>query len=150
VIGYTQADAQTRAALIDVESYEIFLDLAADPEAFRSRTEIRFGCRERGAATFANLTPSTVSCLQLNGRDLDPGTVLSDGQLHLADLAASNVLTVDAGFGYAPDGRGLAKFTDPASGAVYVLANGFPTSTPNIFCCFDQLDLRAPFTRHRG
>jgi aminopeptidase N len=146
VIGYTQADAQTRAALIDVESYEIFLDLAADPEAFGSRTEIRFGCREPGAATFANLTPSTVSYLQLNGRDLDPGTVLSDGQLHLAGLAASNVLTVDAGFDYAPDGRGLAKFTDPASGAVYVLANGFPTCAPNIFCCFDQLDLLAPFT----
>jgi len=35
----------------------VFLDLTAGPAGpLRSRTEIRFGCREPGAATFAELT----------------------------------------------------------------------------------------------
>jgi hypothetical protein len=86
---YTKADAQARAALIEVDSYEIFLDLTAGADTFRSRTEIRFRCRAPGAASYANLTASTVSQLRLNGRDLDPGTVLSGGQLHLARTALS-------------------------------------------------------------
>ena len=40
--GCTEAEAAARAALVDVESYAVFLDLAADPDTVRSRTEIRF------------------------------------------------------------------------------------------------------------
>jgi aminopeptidase N len=53
-LGCTEAEARARAALLDVESYDLFLDLAADPDAVRSRTEIRFRCRQPGAATFAD------------------------------------------------------------------------------------------------
>ena len=50
----TETEATARAALIHVASYDVFADLTAEP--VRSRTEIRFGCREPGAATFADLT----------------------------------------------------------------------------------------------
>lgn len=87
---YAKAEAQARAALIDVDSYEIFLDLTDGADTFGSRTEIRFHCRTPGAASYANLTASTVSHLRLNGRDLGPGTVLSGGQLHLRDLSGED------------------------------------------------------------
>ena len=42
----TATEATARAALLDVTSYEVFADLTAEP--VRSRTEVRFGCREQG------------------------------------------------------------------------------------------------------
>jgi len=38
----TETEARARAALIAVDSYDVFVDLTADP--VRSRTEIRFSC----------------------------------------------------------------------------------------------------------
>jgi hypothetical protein len=52
---YTEAEAKAWAALPDVESYAVFLDLTADPGTIRSSSRIRFRCRERDAATFADL-----------------------------------------------------------------------------------------------
>jgi aminopeptidase N len=144
--GCTEAEAKARAGLIDVGSYAVFLDLATDPGTVRSRAEIRFRCREPGAATFADLHAPTVNRVTCNGKGLDPGAALSDGRLHLPGLAAGNVLTVDAELGYSPAGRGLSRFADPADGVDYALGYGYPTSAPSMFCCFDQPDLRADMT----
>jgi aminopeptidase N len=144
--GCTEAEAKARAGLIDVGSYAVFLDLATDPGTVRSRAEIRFRCREPGAATFADLHAPAVNRVTCNGKGLDPGAALSDGRLHLPGLAAGNVLTVDAELGYSPAGRGLTRFADPADGVDYALGYGYPTSAPSMFCCFDQPDLRADLT----
>jgi aminopeptidase N len=132
----TQPEAAARARLIDVESYDVFLDLAADP--VRSRTEIRFRCRQPGAATFADLTTAAVRSAVLGGRDLEPPRA---GRLSLPGLEAENVLAVDAEVAYSRDGRGLTRFTDPADGATYLLSSCYPTHAQSIFCCFDQPDL---------
>ena len=61
----TEAEAGVRAALLDVWSYDVFLDLSAEPAGpARSRTEVRFGCREPGAATFAELTATATSAVR--------------------------------------------------------------------------------------
>ena len=135
--GCTEAEAQQRAALLAVESYAVFLDLAAGPDRIRSRAEIRFRCREPGASTFADLRARSVTRVTCNGQSLDPGRVLSGGRLHLRGLAASNVLTVDAEVGYSPGGRGLSRFADPAGGGQYAFGYCFPDSAPSVFCCFD-------------
>ena len=144
--GCTEAEAQQRAALLAVESYAVFLDLAAGPDRIRSRAEIRFRCREPGAATFADLRTRSVSRVTCNGESLDPGRAVSGGRLHLPGLAARNVLTVDAEFGYSAGGRGLSRFADPADGGQYAFGYCYPTSAPGMFCCFDQPDLRADLT----
>ena len=79
----TETEAAARAALIDVASYDVFADLTAEP--VRSRTEIRFGCRAPGAATFAELTATATSAV-LNGQELaEP----ADGRLALPGLAGT-------------------------------------------------------------
>src|SRR5436305_4093583 len=103
----TETEARTRAALIDVASYDVFAELTAGPQGpVRSRSEIRFGCREPGAATFAELT-ATATRVVLNGRELAGP---ADGRLALPGLAAGNVLTVEA---EVAEGT-LSRFTDPA------------------------------------
>jgi aminopeptidase N len=144
--GYTREEANARSALLEAQSYEIFLDVASDPGAVRSRTEIRFRSRQPGASSFANLATGTVHQIRLNGRALDPGQTLTDGVLHLPGLTADNVLLVDAETRYPANGRGLTRFTDPADGSVYLLATCFPNLASRLFGCFDQPDLRADVT----
>ena len=135
----TETEARARAALIAVDSYDVFIDLnpeAADP--VRSRAEIRFGCAEPGAATFAELAATATSTV-LNGREAGAPV---DGRLALPGLAAENILVVEAEV----DGGTLTRFTDPADGAGYLLFIGYPTASPRLFCCFDQADLTATTT----
>lgn len=84
----TRAEAIARAALLEVHSYRVDLDVRAVPQTARSHTEIRFGCREPGAVTFADLTTPLVHRVTLNGARLDPDSVIADGRLRLTELAA--------------------------------------------------------------
>ncbi len=140
--GLTRAEAARRADLLQVDSYQIFLDLTTGVDTARSRTEIRFNCREPGATTFAGIDAVAVHDVVLNGVPADPNAV-ADGRLPLPDLAASNTLTVDATVALARTGSGLTQYTDPVDGARYVLANCYPTAAAQVFCCFDQPDMRA-------
>jgi aminopeptidase N len=144
--GLTAAQAARRTALLDVQSYQVLIDLTAEPDRAYCATAITFECREPGASCFADLTADRVGWASLNGTRLDTATVLSEGRLALPELAASNVLLVDAEVAYSRSGQGMSRFTDPADGATYLLANCFPTSAPAVFCCFDQPDLRAEIT----
>ena len=137
----TEVEARTRAGLLDVDSYEVFLDLTVQP--VRSRTETRFRCREPGAASFADLAAGSVLGAVLNGRRLDPPV---DGSLALPGLGADNVLTAGAEVAWSRSGQGLTSFTDPADGATYVTLTCYPSSAPGVFCCFDQSDLTATMT----
>ena len=134
----TETEARVRAALLDVRSYDVFLDLTAEAAGpARSRTEIRFGCREPGAVTFAELTAAASSAV-LNGQAVGPA---ADGRLGLPGLAAENVLVVEAEV--AGSGGALTWFTDPSDGASYLLYMGYPTEAPSVLACFDQPDLTA-------
>jgi aminopeptidase N len=75
----------------------------------------------------------------LNRAPLDPPAA---GRLALAGLAAENVLTVDAEV----SDRSLNRFAEPSGGGDYVVGYAYPTGAPDLFCCFDQLDLPAPLS----
>src|SRR5690606_19832927 len=77
----TREEAQTRAALLDVDSYTIDLDLTTSETTFASTTTIRFTSREVGASTFADLVDAEVHEIILNGRSLDPATAYVDSRI---------------------------------------------------------------------
>ena len=133
----TESEAQARASLLTIDSYDVSVDLTSTP--VRSRTVIRFHCARPGAASHADLTARVrAGAAVLNGASLDPP---ADGRLALAGLAAENVLTVDA---EVPE-RALTRFAEP-SGGEYVMSFAYPTGAPDLFCCFDQPDLPAPLS----
>ena len=134
----TESEAQARAALLTIDSYDVSIDLTVTPA--RSRTVIRFRCARPGAASFADLAaPVRGGAALLNGAPLGPA---ADGRLALAGLAAENVLTVEADV----SDRSLNRFTEPSSGGDYMRGYCYPTGAPDLFCCFDQLDLPAPLS----
>ena len=141
----TRAEATARAALLTVDGVTVDLDLDQGAEVFGSRTLLRFSCAQPGAATFVDVRPRELRSVALNGTHLDVAD-LRDGRLALTDLAADNVLEVEATMAYSHDGQGLHRSTDPADGEDYVYGHLFLDAAPTVFACFDQPDLKAPYT----
>ncbi|WKX70335.1 aminopeptidase N [Streptomyces sp. XD-27] len=150
----TRDEAQERARLLTVDAYDVALDLrsavgpaeGAGPRTFRSTTTIRFRAAEPGASTFADLVAPSVGSVVLNGRELDPAAVFDGARIVLDDLAAENVLVVDAQCAYSRTGEGMHRFEDPEDGQVYLYTQYEPADARRVFATFEQPDLKAPFT----
>ena len=128
-----------RSSILDVQSYDLTLDLTRGQETFRSRTEVRFRCRQPNVATFADLHALRINRATLNGANLNPAGE-RERRLGLPRLAEENVLVVEAEFAYASaDLPGLHYVTGP-----FVYSGSH--AAPHIYCCFDQPELRATFT----
>jgi aminopeptidase N len=143
----TRDEAVARAELLRVQSYHVDLDLtgAVDGSDFGSTTRIVFSCRRPGAETFVEMKDATPHEITLNGVGIDP-SALVDNRVPLTGLAAENELHVRATMRYSNTGEGLHRFVDPEDGAVYLYAQSFLDDAQRIFACFDQPDLKAPFT----
>jgi aminopeptidase N len=145
----TRAEAQERAALLTVDSYDVELDLSGarstDARRFGSRTTVRFQCARPGASTFLDLIAPEVSGVRLNGADLDPKVVFDGTRVELSDLAADNEVTIVAECAYSRTGEGLHRFVDPVDDKVYLYTQYEPTDSRRVFANFDQPDLKASF-----
>ncbi len=142
----TRSETSERARLLHVDGYEVTLDLTGGPETFRSTSVITFDCRERGAASYADLIAGQVVEISLNGTALDPAIAWADGRITLPDLAARNELRVVAHCRYSADGTGMHRFADPADGRVYTYTKFEPAYARTVYACFEQPDLKAAFT----
>lgn len=142
----TRDEAATRAALLDVTSYAIDLDLTTGDKTFGSTTTIRFTCREPGAETWADLVDATVHEITLNGVSIDPATAYADSRIALPGLAADNELVVRADCTYSRTGEGLHRFVDPADDRVYTYSQFEVPDARRVYTTFEQPDLKAPFT----
>ncbi|MER7783312.1 aminopeptidase N [Streptomyces albidoflavus] len=141
----TREEAGERGALLQVRSYYVDLDLTTGPDTFRSTTKIRFDAAEAGAETFMDVEPSVLHSITLNGRGLDL-SALREGRFPLTALAAENEVVVVADMSYSHDCEGLHRYVDPADGATYIYSFVYVDNAPRVFACFDQPDLKAPYT----
>ncbi|MFL6136663.1 MAG: aminopeptidase N [Frankiaceae bacterium] len=141
----TRAEAAERSDLLEVGSYHVDLDLTTGAETFACTTTIRFAARRPGASTFLDVRPATLRSVILNGRKVD-ASALDDGRLPLSGLAAENELVVSADMSYSRECEGMHRYVDPADGRVYCYAFVFIDNAPRVFACFDQPDLKAPYT----
>src|SRR5215469_3878367 len=143
----TREEARQRAALLDVQSYAVELDLtrpAGGALTFDSVTVVRFRCSSPGAATFIDLSAPSVSEITLNGTPLE-GAAFDGARIQLTGLAAENELRVAAECAYSRHGEGLHRFTDPADGGVYLYSDLETFDAHEVYACFDQPDLKATF-----
>jgi aminopeptidase N len=142
----TRDEARTRSALLDVDAYAVDLDFTAGGDLFASITEIRFACREPGAATFVDLVAPHVREIVLNGRPLDPDSVYRDSRIQLTGLAADNVVRIVADCAYMNTGEGLHRTIDPADGRTYLYTHFEVPEARRLYATFEQPDLKASFT----
>ncbi len=140
-----RTEALARRELLDLTSYDVALDLAADDATFGSVTTLRFS--SRAGATFLDLKPVSLAALSLDGRPLDVD-LLERGRFPLELTEGEHELVVEATMPFRNDGEGLHRSVDPADGKHYVYGMSFMDAAPTIFACFDQPDLKAPYTFH--
>ncbi|MEU3061963.1 aminopeptidase N [Streptomyces subrutilus] len=144
----TREEAQQRAKLLTVDSYEIELDLsgAQDGGTYPSVTTVRFQSAEAGAETFIDLVAPAVHEVVLNGRSLDVAAVFRDSRIALAHLAAGdNELRVVADCAYTNTGEGLHRFVDPVDQQAYLYTQFEVPDARRVFASFEQPDLKATF-----
>ncbi|MFF7789288.1 aminopeptidase N [Streptomyces sp. NPDC007991] len=144
----TREEAQQRAKLLAVDSYEIELDLSGAQEGgtYRSVTTVRFDVTENGAESFIDLVAPAVHEVTLNGDSLDPAEVFEDSRIALRGLLEGrNILRVVADCAYTNTGEGLHRFVDPVDDQAYLYTQFEVPDARRVFASFEQPDLKATF-----
>ncbi|WP_030171191.1 aminopeptidase N [Streptomyces sp. NRRL S-813] len=144
----TREEAQQRAKLLTVDSYEVDLDLSGAQEGgtYRSVTTVRFDVAENGGASFIDLVAPTVHEVTLNGDTLDPDEVFKDSRIALPGLLQGrNILRVVADCAYTNTGEGLHRFVDPVDDQAYLYTQFEVPDARRVFASFEQPDLKATF-----
>jgi aminopeptidase N len=144
----TQEQAVERAALLDVDSYTVDLDLtdgAGKPGegTFRSTTTVRFSCQRPGASSWIDLVAAEIRAATLNGAALDVAGYDEANGIALPALAADNEVIIEADGRYMNTGEGLHRFADPVDGGVYLYTQFETADAKRMYACFDQPDLKA-------
>jgi aminopeptidase N len=144
----TQEQAVERAALLDVHSYAVDLDLTdgggqPGEGTFRSTTTVRFSCHRPGASSWIDLVAAEIRAATLNGAALDVAGYDEANGISLPALAAENELVIDADGCYMNTGEGLHRFADPVDGGVYLYSQFETADAKRMYACFDQPDLKA-------
>ncbi|WP_018685157.1 aminopeptidase N [Actinokineospora enzanensis] len=146
----TRDQAQQRAALLEVASYSIELDLTdglgqPGETTFGSRSTVRFTSAEPGGSTFVDIVADEVLSAELNGTVLDVSGYDPAVGIELSALAGENELTVVARCTYMNTGEGLHRFVDPVDKGVYLYTQFETADAKRMFACFDQPDLKATY-----
>jgi aminopeptidase N len=139
------AEAIARRALLTLTSYDVELDLSRDDATFHSVTTIDLV--SGSGHTFLDLKPVSVASIRLDGRPLDVDW-LDRGRFPLDLTEGEHRIEVEATMPFRRDGEGLHRSVDPADDRVYVYGMNFMDAAPSVYACFDQPDLKAPYTLH--
>lgn len=139
----THAEATERAALVEVDHYDVHLDLRKEAKTFTSTTTVTFTAKP-AASTFIDLIAESVTSMELNGVQLEP-SAWADSRISLDNLAEHNTLTVVAECLYMHTGEGMHRFTDPLDGRDYVYTQFEVPDSRRVFAVFEQPDLKATF-----
>ena len=141
----TRKEAQERASLIKVSSYEIHLDLTSGESTFGSTTKVKFSANQAGASTFIDAITHSVEKVVLNGKELDAAKISDGVRIQLDNLATENELLVEATARYMNTGEGLHRFVDPVDNEVYLYTQFEVPDSRRVFAVFEQPDLKANF-----
>jgi aminopeptidase N len=142
-LSLTSAEAEERFALLDVERYDVAVDLRGlfEGEVLEATSTATFRCHQPGASTFVDCT-GEITHATLNGVDLDPATATGGRP------AAARPAGRQRPRGELPAERHEQRPRDPAhvdasDKLVYLWTTFEPDHARRAFANFDQPDLKA-------
>ena len=141
----TRAEAAERSSLISVDSYDVVLDVTSSGSTFRSTTTVAFSCRAPGSSTWIDLISDSVRSVTLNGTALDLDAVVHGPRILLPELAAQNVVVIDADCTFMNTGEGLHRFVDPVDNETYLYTQFESADSRRMYAAFEQPDLKGTF-----
>ncbi|MDF2471407.1 MAG: pepN, partial [Rhodococcus erythropolis] len=141
-----RSEVAERSRTIDVTGYRVELDLrsAADSAANTFSTVTTIDLTSSAESTWLDFIGAAVDSVEVDGASIP---VEYDGsRIVLRGLGGSNVVRVAAHGHYSRSGEGLHRFVDDADDQTYLYTQYEPADARRVFACFEQPDLKAPFT----
>ncbi|MFJ2666584.1 aminopeptidase N [Nocardia fluminea] len=142
----SRSETAARSAAITVRAYRVELDLSAAPDqtrdGFTTVTTVEFDATVE--QTWLDFIALSVDSVTVNGTEV---AVEYDGaRLALAGLSETNIVVVRGTGAYSRSGEGLHRFLDPVDNQTYLYTQYEPADARRVFACFEQPDMKAPFT----
>ncbi|MFU9029306.1 aminopeptidase N [Rhodococcus erythropolis] len=141
-----RSEVAERSRTIDVTGYRVELDLrsAADSAAKTFSTVTIIDLTSSAESTWLDFIGAAVDSVEVDDASIP---VEYDGsRIVLRGLGGSNVVRVAAHGHYSRSGEGLHRFVDDADDQTYLYTQYEPADARRVFACFEQPDLKAPFT----
>ncbi|MGR6520937.1 aminopeptidase N [Rhodococcus erythropolis] len=141
-----RSEVAERSRTIDVTGYRVELDLrsAADSASKTFSTVTTIDLTSSAESTWLDFIGAAVDSVEVDGASIP---VEYDGsRIVLRGLGGSNVVRVAAHGHYSRSGEGLHRFVDDADDQTYLYTQYEPADARRVFACFEQPDLKAPFT----
>ena len=141
-----RSEVAERSRTIDVTGYRVELDLrsAADSAGNTFSTVTTIDLTSSAESTWLDFIGAAVDSVEVDGASIP---VEYDGsRIVVRGLGGSNVVRVAAHGHYSRSGEGLHRFVDDADDQTYLYTQYEPADARRVFACFEQPDLKAPFT----
>ncbi|MDI9905858.1 aminopeptidase N [Rhodococcus sp. IEGM 1406] len=141
-----RSEVAERSRAISVAGYRVELDLrsAVDSAVKTFSTVTTIDLTSSVESTWLDFIGAAVDSVDVDGASIP---VKYDGsRIVLRGLGGSNVVRVAAHGHYSRSGEGLHRFVDDADDQTYLYTQYEPADARRVFACFEQPDLKAPFT----
>ncbi|MEE6286400.1 aminopeptidase N [Georgenia sp. MJ173] len=145
----TRTETRERRAQLAVHSYRVELDLrdAPDPAATTFATTTTLRLTSTRPETWLDFLGPAVHRVAVDG--VDQPVRHTDGRVAITGLRTDGeecVVVVHGEGEYSRTGEGLHRFVDPVDGETYLYTQYEPADARRVFACFEQPDLKAPYT----